>query len=90
MTVAEIMEQAQTLSLQERKELVKLLVDSLDVEQQTSREPDVHWGRALNALLDSLDMHDWEEISIDDPVEWVKQQRTGEQQRRLGDWGNET
>ncbi|MDQ7024418.1 MAG: hypothetical protein Q9P44_02545 [Anaerolineae bacterium] len=30
MTVAEILEQAKTLSPQERKELVKLLVDSLD------------------------------------------------------------
>ncbi len=30
MTVAEIMEQAKTLSLQERKELVKQLVDTLD------------------------------------------------------------
>jgi hypothetical protein len=32
MTIAEIMEQAKTLSPTERKELVKLLVDSLDVE----------------------------------------------------------
>ena len=33
MTVAEIMQQAQTLSPQERKELVKLLVDSIEVRQ---------------------------------------------------------
>ena len=31
MTVIEIMEQAKTLSVQERKELVKRLVDTLDV-----------------------------------------------------------
>jgi hypothetical protein len=31
MTVTEIMEQAKTLSTQERKELVKQLVDTLDV-----------------------------------------------------------
>jgi hypothetical protein len=31
MTMAEILQQAKTLSGQERKELVKLLVDSLDV-----------------------------------------------------------
>ena len=31
MTIADIMKQAQTLSLQERKELVKLLVDTLEV-----------------------------------------------------------
>lgn len=36
MTVAEILEQAQALSPQERKELVKLLVDTLDVEMKTA------------------------------------------------------
>ena len=36
MTVAEIMEQAKTLSLQERKELVKQLVDTLDVPEPTA------------------------------------------------------
>jgi hypothetical protein len=33
MTIIEIMQQAQTLSPQERKELVKLLVDSLEVKE---------------------------------------------------------
>ena len=33
MTIAEILHQAKTLSVQERKELVKLLVDSLDVPE---------------------------------------------------------
>jgi hypothetical protein len=33
MTITEIMQQAQTLSPQERKELVKLLVDSLEVKE---------------------------------------------------------
>ena len=33
MTIAEILQQAKTLSVQERKELVKLLVDSLDVPE---------------------------------------------------------
>jgi len=36
MTVAEIMEQARTLSVQERKELVKQLVDTLDVPEPAS------------------------------------------------------
>jgi hypothetical protein len=85
MTVAEIMQQAQALSPQERKELVILLVDSLNVERPVSDEPAEHWGKALNRLLDSLDMADWE--AIDDPVAWVKQQRAAERRRRLGDWG---
>lgn len=37
MTVADIMQQAQALSPQERKELVKLLIDSLDVRQAGPR-----------------------------------------------------
>jgi hypothetical protein len=37
MTVAEILEQAKTLSVQERKELVKLLVDSLDIAEPSAR-----------------------------------------------------
>ena len=37
MTIAEIMQQAQALSPQERKELVKLLVDSLEVGQARSQ-----------------------------------------------------
>jgi hypothetical protein len=88
MSIKEIMKQAQVLSPQERKELVKLLVDSLDVESPTPNEPDEHWGQTLNQLLDSLDMRDWENLDVDDPVEWVKQQRTADQKRRLGDWGS--
>lgn len=33
MTIIELLEQAKTLSAQERKELVKMLVDSLDVAE---------------------------------------------------------
>ena len=38
MTIAEILQQAKTLSGQERKELVKLLVDSLDVPEAAPRQ----------------------------------------------------
>lgn len=39
MTVAEIMQQAQHLSAQERKELVKLLIDSLEVTDPSPNAP---------------------------------------------------
>ncbi len=84
MTITEILKQAEALSPQERKELAKLLIDSLDVE--TSEDRQEHWGQMLNRLLDSLDMKDWEALDIDDPVEWVKQQRA--QDQRLGDIRN--
>ena len=38
MTIAEILQQAKTLSVQERKELVKLLVDWLDVPEAEPRQ----------------------------------------------------
>jgi hypothetical protein len=38
MTIAEILQQDKTLSVQERKELVKLLVDSLDVPETGLRQ----------------------------------------------------
>lgn len=37
MTIAEILQQAKTLSVHERKELVKLLVDLLDVPEAGTR-----------------------------------------------------
>lgn len=37
MTVTEIMEQAKTLSLQERRELMRLLADSLDAPEAPPR-----------------------------------------------------
>lgn len=38
MTIAEILQQAKILSVQERKELIKLLVDSLDVPEAGTRQ----------------------------------------------------
>ncbi len=46
MTVAEIMEQAKALSVQERKELVKRLVDTLDtpVYKASPKKNTVSWS----------------------------------------------
>ena len=89
MTVAEIMEQARTLSLQERKELVKQLVDTLDVPEQKSDEPEEHWGKSLNRLLDEIGPIEMLYPEIEDSVEWVKHLRAEQRRRRLGDWGEE-
>jgi hypothetical protein len=48
MTVAEVFEQAKTLSAQERKELIKLLVDTLDVS-----EPEPKTGPEIAAMLET-------------------------------------
>jgi hypothetical protein len=88
MTLAEILEQAKTLSPQERKELAKLLIDTLDTPSQPeAAEPEAHWGQTLLRLLDEVGPIDLIYPEIEDPVEWVKQIRRDQQQRRLGDWG---
>lgn len=93
MTVAEVLKQAQALSLPERKELMKLLVDTLDAAEPTEQkldEPEKHWGRNLLRLLDELGPIEMKYPEIEDPVEWVKQIRRDEREQRLGDWGEET
>jgi hypothetical protein len=88
MTITEILEQAQALSPEERKELAKLLIDSLDVSQKPeTEEPEQHWGRNLRRLLDELGPIEMVHPEIEDPVEWVKQIRREQRQKRLGDWG---
>ena len=76
MTITEIMQQAQALSPQERKELVKLLIDSLDVQAQgPSDVSEEHWGRNLLRLLDELGSIELLHPELEDPVEWVRQIR---------------
>jgi hypothetical protein len=65
MTVAEIMEQAKILSTQERKELVKLLVDSLDIPEASVEKHSI-------LELAGLGKEIWEGI---DAQEYVNQLR---------------
>ncbi|MEO8396940.1 MAG: hypothetical protein ABI700_28350 [Chloroflexota bacterium] len=89
MTVTEILKQAQTLSPQERKELVKFLVDSLDASAQPQDEPQEHWGQSLVRLLDELGPIELVDPEITDPVEWVKEQRRKEADRLKPYWDGE-
>jgi len=65
MTVAEIMEKAKVLSWQERKELVKMLVDSLDIDEIPDEKHSI-------LELAGLGKEIWEGI---DPQEYVNQLR---------------
>ena len=67
MTLTEILQQAKTLSGSERKELVKLLVDSLDVPEAVPRQQ-----RRLSELR-GLGKEIWEGI---DAQEYVDQLRS--------------
>ena len=67
MTMAEILQQAKALSGQERKELVKLLVDSLEVPEAAP-----HQQRRLSELR-GLGKEIWDGI---DAQEYVNQLRS--------------
>jgi hypothetical protein len=73
MTIAEILQQAKTLSVQERKELVKLLIDSLDVPEAVPCQQ-----RRLSELR-GLGKEIWEGI---DAQEYVNQLRSEWDERR--------
>ena len=66
MTMAEILQQAKTLSGQERKELVKLLVDSLDVPEAALRQQ-----RHLSELR-GLGKAIWEDVDAQKYVEQLR------------------
>ena len=88
MTLETILEQVKTLSPQERKELAKRLIDMIDAPQEVeAAESEEHWGKNLLRLLDEIGPIELIYPEIEDPVEWVKQIRRDQQQRRLGDWG---
>jgi hypothetical protein len=78
----------------ERLRLVELVVAS--VGQDISETPQidipvgsVHWGKSLNQLLDTLDLKDWEQMDMDDPVAWVAAIRAQNQSRLDRYWNGE-
>ena len=92
-TVTELLEQAKTLDHEDRKELIKQLVDTIDVVRPNgSSNPqaeDTHWGKNLLRLLDDVGPIDLVYPEIEDSVDWVKQIREDNLRQRLGDWGTE-
>ncbi len=94
MTVHDLLDQAKALSPAERKELTKLLIDTLDAPAEIPSSEQVestgHWGQNLLRLLDEIGPIDLIYPEIEDPVEWVKQIRRDQQQKRLGDLGEDS
>ncbi|MDZ4768281.1 MAG: hypothetical protein SGJ24_04065 [Chloroflexota bacterium] len=87
MIVRELFAQAELLDSQERKELIKLLVDTIDTPAKGASEPIEHWGKALNHLMDEIGALEFVFPDIQDPVEWVAALRAAERtQRGLADW----
>ena len=91
MTVLEVLAQAKALNRHDRKELMKLLVDTLDVEQVVTNQSEDgelsgHWGKDLVRLLEQTDLADWGDPQIEDPVEAVEAMRRQEMSRLEDYW----
>ena len=79
-TVQDILEQAKALTAGERKELAKLIIDTLDTQNTPENRPKT--GAEIVAMLEAWDdPGELVDSHIEDPVEWVKAQRRKRQQR---------
>ena len=86
MTIAELVEQAKTLSSEERNELIQQLASLQFLEQQDTTDAQIHWGQALNDLLDTTAMIEMKYPEIEDPIAWLKQLRAEQEKARLSNW----
>ena len=73
----EVPEQAKALKPSERKELVKLLIDTLNVEPTIAKHigdsiTGEQWGKRLVRILEQTELADWGDPQIEDPVEAVE------------------
>jgi hypothetical protein len=79
------------LAPRERLQLIERVASSVEREIEApdsdEEQPDQHWGKALNRLMDEIGPIEMKYPEIEDPVEWVKHIRAEERRRRLGDWG---
>lgn len=79
------------LAPKERLQLIERVASSVEREIEASPsdegQPEEHWGKSLNRLMDEIGPIEMNYPEIEDPVEWVKHLRAEERRRRLGDWG---
>jgi hypothetical protein len=86
MTITDILEQVKTLSPQERDELVHQLLAMRDNTPVQAAK--LKTGAEIVAMLEEMGPIDLIYPDIEDPVEWVKQIRRDQAQKRDLDWGN--
>lgn len=72
MTITDILDQAKALSPQERKELAKLLIDTLETGQPVTQ---AKTGAEIVAMLEAMEPVEFVDPHIEDPIKWVKTQR---------------
>lgn len=87
-TYEEVEQLALNLSIKEQARLVERVASSVatQLRKETSPQPaQEHWGQRVLAILEQYPIEEWQ--AIEDPVEWLAQQRA-EGSRKL-DWNGE-
>jgi hypothetical protein len=89
----EVLTLALRLSPGERLRLVERVVSSVerDIEAPPANEqqPEEHWGQGLVRLLQELGPIEMVNPEIEDPVEWVQEQRRKDAERLKPYWDGE-
>ena len=92
-TLEEALALALKLAPKERLQLIEQVVSSVERDLEApppgEEQPEEHWGKALNRLMDEIGPIEMLYPEIDDPVAWVKHLRAEQRHHRLGDWGEE-
>ena len=92
-TLEEALALALKLAPKERLQLIEQVASSVERELEVApsgeEQPEEHWGKSLNRLMDEIGPIEMLYPEIEDPVEWVKHLRAEQRRRRLGDWGEE-
>jgi hypothetical protein len=86
MTITDILDQAKALSPQERKELAKLLIDTLETSEPAAQPKT---GAEIVAMLEAMEPIEFVDSHIEDPVEWVKAQRRKRTEKLKPYWDGE-
>ncbi len=75
----EVLASALKLTPKDRLQLVEQINASLESENEPvtahEEQPEEHWGKSLNRLMDEIGTIEMKSPEIEDPVEWVKAQR---------------
>ncbi len=83
----DVLNLALQLSTREKMRLIEQIASSVEeaLPAQETVSSD-HWGQSLNRLLQELGPIDMNNPEIDDPVEWVKEQRRQDSERLNPSW----
>lgn len=87
-SLEEVLAVALKLPPRVRMQLIEHVASSVERDIAALANDGDHWGQELVALIDRLDVSDWQSLEINDPVEWVKQIQRQNTTRLFTHWND--